>query len=127
MKSRKINPIYFIFGLICIAVGVFNFFEGSGFISYAPGAQSSERWGFPVHNYLWSTVSLIIGILLVISSLTKKIDSTDTNESRVICISCKKIFLIDSIEGESCPECRGHIEQVTEVLDRHPDLLNNGK
>ena len=66
-----IKPLQLISGLVFIGLACFDFLEKPHFKIFAPGAQSSERWGAPVHNYAIALVALILGICFLIGA-TKK-------------------------------------------------------
>lgn len=67
----KIKPLPMISGLIFITLAFFEFLKAPHFELVALGAQSSERWGAPVHNYVWAIVYLTTGICLTIVAIKK--------------------------------------------------------
>ncbi|MBU4010548.1 MAG: hypothetical protein KJ882_07255 [Proteobacteria bacterium] len=125
-KTRSVNIWYLVMGLFFIFVSLFSLSEKSGFSNFSPGAQSSERWGFPVHSHLWFIVLSLLGILSIIAAFLSTPKEKLNENFRKICVSCGKI-LKSKDNYTSCPKCGGIVEDIDGLMERHPDFLKKGK
>ena len=128
-KTRRLNVWYLVLGLFFLSVSFIFLGEKSEFQSFSPGAQSSSRWGFPVHTRLWFDVMFIFGIISIILAFLRgnKDDPSKSNGVfNKICISCGEIFK-GKANFAKCPKCGGAIENISGVMKRHPDLLKKVK
>lgn len=126
VRIRKIKIWDIIFGLVFIFVGILSLNEEPGFKNFAPGIENSERWGFPVHNRLFSAVIFIIGLLFIMKCFVKKKDFDSTSFDR-ICISCGAITKEADHNYVVCKDCGGKVESIDGVLERHPTLIESIK
>jgi len=99
-----------------------------GTIMYAPGVQSSQRWGFPVSRSL-EILIFIFCLVSLIAFLVRKISTADEKVQidQKICTSCMEVFESFEIESEICPKCAGNVENVNGVFDRNTDILKKTK
>ena len=130
VKRKKLNLWYLGFGFFSIFISLLQLSEKPEFKKFSPGAQSSDRWGFPVHNRLMFLVTFIFGLLLIFSAFfekDKKEPDINSNEYNKICISCGNILDGNAKNMMVCSQCGGAIEGIKGVIDRHPEFLDNIK
>jgi hypothetical protein len=130
VKRKRLNVWYLLLGIFFVFVSFISLSEKAGFEKFSPGAQSSERWGFPVHNRLLFAVIFICGLLAILSAFLEKPNTKidgDEHGYNKICISCGSILQM-TLEGSgNCPKCGGAVEIIDGVLERHPELLEKMK
>ncbi|MFH2047701.1 MAG: hypothetical protein ABIK92_21445 [Pseudomonadota bacterium] len=130
IKRKKLNLWYLSAGLFFLFVSLLSLSQEPGFHNFSPGAQSSERWGFPVHNRLLFAVIFIFGVLSIITAFLKSsgtgIDKAKNTYNK-ICISCGAIQKSQDAKELSCYKCGGKVENISGVIKRHPELIKSIK
>jgi hypothetical protein len=128
IRSKRLNPWFLLMGLFLIFMSLIPLSQEPGFINLSPGAQSSERWGVPVHNRLLFAVGFICGILSLIAAFRKSSKvKIDRDALEKICVTCGTIFNSQVPAIKSCSKCGGNVENISGVMDRHPDLIETIK
>lgn len=125
LNIEKVKGLPIFIGLLLIFFSMTLLAQEPGYTSFSPGAQSSSRWGYPIHNRVLFFVFFSIGILTVITSFERKSEKKDATEKHIhsrICISCGVIQNKVTKDLVVCPKCGGTVENIKGIKERYPEL-----
>ena len=123
MKIKRVQIWKFLLGFVLVIFSLLYIIDELGFNNFAPGAQSSERWGYPVHDIAFFLLFMVFGVILILGSFLRSSSELTNGKNVLICPVCKRVLKKGNQRIEFCPNCSEKLENIDGILERYPDLF----